>query len=227
MIRSSIATRVCIVRTCRTLVAADRECPLECGDLSPLCVRVALAPPVSRTRETLAEPVPHGHYLSRWPACRHGSCEGKSGDKSPHSKLPLWPFRPRWAIVRGREYDRSPRGFAWRIVIGTDEAGYGPNYGPLVIAASVWEVPEGVTGANLYKRLHRVIAPAADAATVARPAWRWPTRNSFTRRAKGCGCWNGACWRPSRNWIAVRPRAVACGGSWPPSCRPITRVFLA
>jgi ribonuclease HII len=40
-------------------------------------------------------------------------------------------------------------------LIGTDEAGYGPNYGPLVIAASVWEVPE--TGIDeppdLYKLL--------------------------------------------------------------------------
>ena len=26
-------------------------------------------------------------------------------------------------------------------LIGTDEAGYGPNLGPLVISASVWHVP--------------------------------------------------------------------------------------
>jgi hypothetical protein len=28
-------------------------------------------------------------------------------------------------------------------LIGMDEAGYGPNYGPLVVAATAWEVPEG------------------------------------------------------------------------------------
>ncbi len=28
-------------------------------------------------------------------------------------------------------------------LLGTDEAGYGPNLGPLVISASVWEVPDG------------------------------------------------------------------------------------
>ena len=28
-------------------------------------------------------------------------------------------------------------------LIGTDEAGYGPNLGPLVISATVWEVPDG------------------------------------------------------------------------------------
>ena len=27
-------------------------------------------------------------------------------------------------------------------LIGTDEAGYGPNLGPLVISATLWEVPE-------------------------------------------------------------------------------------
>ena len=46
-------------------------------------------------------------------------------------------------------------------LLGTDEAGYGPNLGPLVISASVWEVPEGVRGDELYPRLQTVIAPAA------------------------------------------------------------------
>ncbi len=27
-------------------------------------------------------------------------------------------------------------------VIGTDEAGYGPNLGPLVISATLWETPD-------------------------------------------------------------------------------------
>ena len=31
-------------------------------------------------------------------------------------------------------------------LIGTDEAGYGPNLGPLVISATVWQVPDGVRG---------------------------------------------------------------------------------
>jgi hypothetical protein len=48
-------------------------------------------------------------------------------------------------------------------LIGTDEAGYGPNLGPLVISATVWEAPDGVGGADLFGRLGHVIAesPAA------------------------------------------------------------------
>jgi hypothetical protein len=43
-------------------------------------------------------------------------------------------------------------------LIGTDEAGYGPNLGPLVISATVWEAPDGVGGEDLFGRLDHVIA---------------------------------------------------------------------
>ena len=43
-------------------------------------------------------------------------------------------------------------------LIGTDEAGYGPNLGPLVISASVWQAPDGVRGEDLFGRLGHVIA---------------------------------------------------------------------
>jgi hypothetical protein len=46
-------------------------------------------------------------------------------------------------------------------LIGTDEAGYGPNLGPLVISATVWEVPEGVGSEDLYGRLAAAVAPTA------------------------------------------------------------------
>ena len=42
-------------------------------------------------------------------------------------------------------------------LVGTDEAGYGPNLGPLVISASVWQVPDGVRSEDLYERLAAVI----------------------------------------------------------------------
>lgn len=38
-------------------------------------------------------------------------------------------------------------------LIGTDEAGYGPNYGPLAIAASVWHVPHRDEPPDLYQLL--------------------------------------------------------------------------
>ncbi len=50
-------------------------------------------------------------------------------------------------------------------LVGTDEAGYGPNLGPLVIAGTLWHVPEGVDGEELYRRLRGVIAPANRKAT--------------------------------------------------------------
>jgi ribonuclease HII len=43
--------------------------------------------------------------------------------------------------------------------IGADEAGYGPNLGPLVISATAWQVPEGVGSADLYRLLGTCIAP--------------------------------------------------------------------
>lgn len=43
-------------------------------------------------------------------------------------------------------------------LVGTDEAGYGPNLGPLVISATVWEAPDGVGGEGLFDRLRHVIA---------------------------------------------------------------------
>ena len=48
-------------------------------------------------------------------------------------------------------------------LLGTDEAGYGPNLGPLTISASLWEVPEGVRGDGLYDLLKSVIAPPTSA----------------------------------------------------------------
>ena len=41
-------------------------------------------------------------------------------------------------------------------LLGTDEAGYGPNLGPLVISGSVWEVRDGVQGNDLYERLAKL-----------------------------------------------------------------------
>ncbi|MHC4398121.1 MAG: hypothetical protein ACYTG0_00400 [Planctomycetota bacterium] len=47
-------------------------------------------------------------------------------------------------------------------LVGTDEAGYGPSLGPLVISATVWEVPSGVGGEDLYGILASCVAPAPE-----------------------------------------------------------------
>ncbi len=42
-------------------------------------------------------------------------------------------------------------------LIGTDEAGYGPNLGPLVIATSAWHVPDDARERDLYDTLRSVV----------------------------------------------------------------------
>jgi hypothetical protein len=44
------------------------------------------------------------------------------------------------------------------LLIGTDEAGYGPNLGPLIIAATAWQVPEALKEADLYTPLRGAVA---------------------------------------------------------------------
>lgn len=47
-------------------------------------------------------------------------------------------------------------------LIGTDEAGYGPNLGPLVISATAWQVPDNVRADDLYNLLENTVAPSAN-----------------------------------------------------------------
>ncbi|MEZ6062759.1 MAG: hypothetical protein R3C19_20640 [Planctomycetaceae bacterium] len=44
------------------------------------------------------------------------------------------------------------------ILIGTDEAGYGPNLGPLVITATSWTVPDNLDPAELWSCLTDVVS---------------------------------------------------------------------
>ncbi|MEN6458116.1 MAG: hypothetical protein ABFC63_04240 [Thermoguttaceae bacterium] len=43
-------------------------------------------------------------------------------------------------------------------LLGTDEAGLGPNLGPLLISATVWEAPDDLAGQDLFERLAHVIS---------------------------------------------------------------------
>ena len=71
--------------------------------------------------------------------------------------------RPRFGGLRRRRTIATLHGMKW--LIGTDEAGYGPNLGPLVVSASVWGVSDDVDHGNLYEQLSEVI--------VQRTANRW------------------------------------------------------
>ena len=56
-------------------------------------------------------------------------------------------------------------------LIGTDEAGYAPNLGPLVVSASVWWVEDAADGLDLYQRLKRVVSKSPPRATAAVRSW--------------------------------------------------------
>jgi hypothetical protein len=44
------------------------------------------------------------------------------------------------------------------LVIGMDEAGYGPNFGPLVVSVTAWEVPGHPRETNFWKTLQKIVA---------------------------------------------------------------------
>lgn len=43
------------------------------------------------------------------------------------------------------------------LLIGTDEAGYGPNFGPLVITATAWQLPDSTTPEDMWSSLQTVL----------------------------------------------------------------------
>lgn len=49
------------------------------------------------------------------------------------------------------------------IVAGIDEAGYGPTLGPLVVAMSVWRVPDEAVTGDLWRTLRKCVTPKRDA----------------------------------------------------------------
>jgi hypothetical protein len=54
-------------------------------------------------------------------------------------------------------------------LIGTDEAGYGPNLGPLVISATLWEAPDDVGPEDFFDRVGRIIAPQLEHVAASGP----------------------------------------------------------
>ena len=97
-------------------------------------------------------------------------------------------------------------------LLGIDEAGYAPNLGPLVISASAWEVPEGVSGDELYERLQTVVAPAA-ARSAKAAAQRVAIADSkvLYQSGKGLQLLERGLWAV---WSLIDRRPAACGEVW-------------
>ena len=116
------------------------------------------------------------------------------------------------------------------ILIGMDEAGYGPNLGPLVVAATAWEVRGGgfrVQGSGFRGRRDRLApAEASGRSHVLDPQIRNPTNPQSTTQSISTACC--ATSSPSRpasgaSPSPIRKRSITPGsacGSWSAACTP-------
>jgi hypothetical protein len=104
-------------------------------------------------------------------------------------------------------------------LIGTDEAGYGPNLGPLVISASLWHVPDPLREDDLYEALAAVVSrrqaahstwqqvPMADSKTLYKSAGGLQTLECGVLTAlRAIGPQPGD-WRQA--WGALAPQSLA------------------
>lgn len=119
-------------------------------------------------------------------------------------------------------------------LVGTDEAGYGPNLGPLVVSATLWHVPGDPCEVDLYKLLRKAVAAtpakasaakrksAAGGATTARAVKKvvWADSKALYKPGEGLGPLEtgllaalGLCTpRPAtwhEAWQALDPRSAA------------------
>lgn len=104
-------------------------------------------------------------------------------------------------------------------LIGTDEAGYGPNLGPLVISATLWHTPEGLREDDLYTALACVVSRKGDpdSAFVRVPIADSKSlyKSSGTLQSLECGVLTAlralglrpANWREA--WVQAAPHSLA------------------
>lgn len=104
-------------------------------------------------------------------------------------------------------------------LIGTDEAGYGPNLGPLVIAASAWQVPDDALEADLYEvfgpRVTNQPSADADCLAIADSKQLYRSRGDLGQLERTLLTLLAADRAPPLNWRGLRERlcgTVGCNG---------------
>lgn len=94
--------------------------------------------------------------------------------------------------------------FTMAILIGADEAGYGPNLGPLIISATRWHVPGAVEEVDLYRRLshsvHRLPERDGHKPSIVDSKLLYKARGSLDRLEEGVHAALRAARRTSLTW---------------------------
>jgi ribonuclease HII len=75
-------------------------------------------------------------------------------------------------------------------LIGTDEAGYGPNLGPLVVAATLWRLDDDLLQADLYRHLAPIVVGSGEGRAACAKAARsviWADSKEVYSTAVGIG----------------------------------------
>ena len=92
-------------------------------------------------------------------------------------------------------------------LIGMDEAGYGPNLGPLVVSASVWRVPDENLDADWYDVLSDVVTAESRATdrrvAIADSKLLYQPRGGLARLERGLMIALAALDRPAHSWQAM------------------------
>jgi hypothetical protein len=96
-------------------------------------------------------------------------------------------------------------------LIGTDEAGYGPNFGPLVVSATVWHVAGSPRGVDLYRRLGSAVTPDGNGDAASGAVWIADSKavyragQGLTALERGVYAALSACLGRPRGWRDLWP----------------------
>src|SRR5262249_28449837 len=93
-------------------------------------------------------------------------------------------------------------------LIGTDEAGYGPNLGPLTVTATVWEIADGVDAVTLYKHCRKHAPAKMERAAKHRVVWAdskevYKSGNGLDQLERGVLAALGLIGRTPRQWCEL------------------------